>query len=654
MRRGEAISVLLAAGGAGFALLGLFYFVLKPVYVWDGALFCCVALFLIGLWFWRRRGAREGSARTLLSELRASPLRTAVGAGGVLLVLLAGVLARYRAEYADFSALFCTWLIGMVLFLSAFLPAYSPRETWRRAKRRLWRHRVELAGLVVLAGVSLAVRAYNLEHIPANLGGDEGIWGLEGLAMLDGRLANPFATRWFAFPSMSFLAWGLGMRLFGQTVAGLRTLSALVGAASVVTSFFLFRELWGRRIASIGAVLLAFSHYHIHYSRLAYNNIADDVFVTLALWLLVRGLRSGREVSFALSGAVIGLGWYGYFGARLIGILAALVLIGHMAVDRRFLSRHGRSLLVLLGAALLAAAPLLFYYAAYPDALNARSSQVSIFASGWLEREQVITGRSAASLLLEQAWKSISAFNYTLDPTFIYRPGAPLLDLLSGTWFIFGLVWAAAHARRMENATLLLWFWLSVILGWVVTENPPASQRIIIVAPALAALAGLGLSWGVGLCRQVFGGRREWWDRAVVLLIAVVILVNLHFYFDTYTPARVYGNPTAEIATDLSRYLQGQQDDAIVHFYAPPVMYWDFGTLAFMARGVEGWNVFPPGEGSVPPPLDPARGARFVFLLHRLEEMEGIVAQHPGGSTREVLSTADGRLLYVLYEVLPR
>lgn len=594
----------------------------------------------------------SGENRGMALRARLCYLRAVIGVAGATCALMAGWLAQRRPESADFGDLFWLWAGGVLLFLAAFVPAFSLVALRRRMARRPGRI-IEGAALLLLLAAALAVRAYDLEHIPANLGGDEGIWGLEGLAMLDGRMANPFATRWFSFPSMSFLAWGVGMRVFGETVAGLRMLSALIGMAAVLTTFLLARALWGRHVAWSAAVLLAFSHYPLHYSRLAYNNIADAFLITLALWLLVRGARSGRAIHGALCGGVIGLGWYGYFGARLIGLVVALCVLWGWVRVRSFWSRYGCLVLAAATAALVVAGPLLFYYAAYPDMLAARARQVSIFASGWLASEQAVTGRSAVSLLGEQFWKAISAFNYTVDPTFIYRPGVPLLDLVSGLLFVVGLLWTLARLRNPANALLALWFWLAVVTGWVITENPPASQRLVIAAPAAALFASLGLDWLVGWGARLWSGGRLWWLVVRMTVLASIAGANLYFYFAVYTPTRVYGNPTAEIATELARYLERHDDGYEVYFYAPPVMYWDFGTLRFMARDVEGMDVFPSESGETSPLIDATRGARLVFLPHRLGELEAIRARYPNGLETPMFSTADGRLLYVLYEVPP-
>jgi hypothetical protein len=306
-------------------------------------------------------------------------------------------------------------------------------------------------------------------------------------------------------------------------------------------------------------------------------------------------------------------------------------------------------------AALVVVAPLLLHYTAHPETMASRFNQVSIFASGWLAREQEVTGRSAVSLLLQQVWKSISAFNYTLDPTFWYRPQIPLLDFVSGIFFIIGLVWtiaenSAAHWRWPAKGLLLLWFWLAIIMGWVLTENPPSSMRMTVVAPALAIFTALGLDWLMRAFTFYVSRFTPHVSRfTFYALLFIIVALNLYYYFLIYTPTRVYGNPNAEVATELGRHLAQNENDAMVYFHAPPFMYWDFGTLRFLARDVEGVDV-PPVDEEEPPLPDPGQSARFVFLPQRLDELEAVRARYPGGEATTTRSKADGRLLYVLYE----
>lgn len=640
---------LLLILGLGLIVLGQVYFLRLPQYVWDGVIFCGLGAFL---WMiaWRRTLAspegRPSGYRRLLADVADHPLRAALLGVGVLLVLWAGVGARRADPAADFSPYLRAWALGLLLYLVALVPLRPAPCALRRAPLRR-------APLLLLLLAAFLARAVALEHIPANFGGDEGTQALAGWHLLGPPLGNPFATGWYSVPTMSFLVAGLGMKLFGATVAGARLLSALAGTASVLATYLLARRLAGEWVGWGAGVLVAFGHYGLHFSRLASNQMADALWGPLVLYFLLRSLGESdrlRHLYFALTGGILGLSWYTYFGARLMTVVVALYLLGRaLREGSAFLARHGRGLALLAIGFALAVWPLTLYYIAHPADFLSRYNQVSIFASGWLEREVALTGRSATALLLQQFWKSVSAFNVTPDPTFWYRPGVPLLDPLSGVFFILGLVVAFWGVRRPGWGLLLLWFW-AYILGWTWTENPPSSQRGVGLIPAVAILTALGLTENLEtLCSSL----REQTRRTVrislfALLLAAITVVNLFFYFQVYTPRRVYGNPTAEVADVLCDVLESRAAVPPVYLDGAPFLYWDFGAIAFRLRDVAGRDFSPETDiGTV----DPSRGALFVVLAEKSANLDRLRSAFPGGKEIPFYSEVDGRLLFVFYEV---
>lgn len=661
-RRDRVVSSVLLIAGLLFALLGQLYFTYRRQFWRDGILFWCVSVILFWL-LWRRlrrrrperraSGDRQWSWRTLSWAMH-NPWRVLAFGGGLSLSLLAGWQAKKLAVGSGFSGIFSTWIIGIVWATMAFVPAVLVRRALINLRRRLYRHYLELAGLAVLLLVSLLVRVVDIENIPVNLGGDEAAWGLEALGILNGGLENPFATRWFGLPSLPFLFLGLSMKVFGTTITGLRMLSVLTGTAAVLTTFLLARELWGRRVALFAAALLAFGHYHLHFSRLAFNCVTDSLFATLTLYLVVRGTRSRRVIHFTLAGVVMGLAVYEYYGARLVNVIAVMYMIWQGLMDQRLRWTYWRLLMVLLGVVLVVAAPILLYYLDSPALFGEGWSRVSIASRDWFVNEQAYSGLGPAALLWRQFWKSISAFHYTLDPTFHYRSSIPLLDFVSGVLFLLGFLRAAMRWRRRGNGLVLVWLWAAVITGWVLTENPPSSHRMLVVAPALAILVGLGLNWLIELGQRVIGAPRfPGWDEIAIVVLVAIALLNLHYYFIVYTPTGIYGNPTAEIATRLGQYLQ-QQGGAgdVVYFYGAPTMYSGIPNLRYLARDFALVDVY---EGEEPAVNSSISGAvRFVFLPHRMGELDAVREQFPAGEERQVHSKFNGRLLYVMYEVPPR
>jgi hypothetical protein len=345
----------------------------------------------------------------------------------------------------------------------------------------------------------------------------------------------------------------------------------------------------------------------------------------------------------------MGLSWYGYFGSRVIALVVVVYLGIQAIAERGFVRRHGRALVLMALTAWMAASPLLLYYKNYPQNLSARFNQVSFFR--WFEAELARPQHAPPfNLVVRQIWRSISAFNHTLDPTFWYLAQIPLLDFVSGILFVLGLIIALSQWRRAAIRLALIWFGLALTFGWILTENPPSSMRMTIIAPAVAILVALGLDRLLSLARWAVGGHRAQWTRVGLALTVVVAVLNVHYYFGVYTPTRVYGNRNAESSTVLARYLSGRDDQPFVYFYGPPVLYYDFGTLRFMARGVPGADV-PPQEQEPDYATQSHETTLFVVLKERLNELETIQARHRGGRLREFYSEADGRLMFVVYEV---
>ncbi len=675
-------NLALLSGALGFSLLGQYYLFYRRLYLWDALIFLGVGLGCF-IWLSHRVGVRPfpahpapSTARSArLSRLAARP-RLWLGGAAVLLNYLAARAANTQPPPHDFTLSVALWPASPALLTLAVV---RPSLSFHRPSRP----RIAAAVLLLLL-VGFLLRAWDLENIPRNLGGDEGTQGMWAVDVLEGRLRNPFGTGWFSVPTMSFFAQAASLRLFGDSIAGLRMLSALLGTATLALTYLLARQMFGRRVGLFALAALTFNHFHIHFSRLGSNQIADPFFATLTFWLLLKGLRQRpapaglrqrpapaglrqhpappqpatpywlHEVHrgwFLAAGLAMGLSWYGYFGARAILVMVAAYLGTRVLLERGFWKRHARSLALMGLAAWMAASPLLIYYAHHPETMTARWNQVSFFT--WLEAELSRPGHaSVAALVWRQIWRSISAFNYTLDPTFWYRAQIPMLDLISGFLFLLGLCVAIARWRKKATQLLLLWFGLALTLGWVLTENPPSSMRMVIITPAVAILVALGLDRLSLLGRRVLGGGRRAWQVGVGLLILSIALYNTYYYFFIYTPRRIYGNPTAETATVLARYLASRDDQPQVYLYGPPFLYFDFGTIRFIARDVQGVNV-PPRDQEPNPSTPLGDSTLFIVLRERLDELADLHTRYPNGSVREFYSPADQRLMFVVYQVPP-
>ncbi|MCA9976258.1 MAG: glycosyltransferase family 39 protein, partial [Anaerolineales bacterium] len=459
-------------------------------------------------------------------------------------------------------------------------------------------------------------------------------------------------------PTMSFFFNSFSLRLFGPTMMGLRLPWAFVGTATILVVYLLVKQVSDRRLGMITAVLLATYHYHIHYSRLGSNQIADPLFLALAMLLLMRALDGHKRLDWALLGAANGLAFYFYAGARLTPVVVTAVL-GYWFIlnPRRFWREHGGGLLVAIWAFLLVASPMIQHAVRFPNDFNARLNQVGIIQSGWLEREVDIRGESKTSILFDQFQRAALAFNYYADRTVWYGLRQPLLNPFFGGLFLLGLLYSTLRlatpkvGRRI--ASLVAWWWGGMILGGMLTESPPSSQRLITLAVPTCFFLAFILIELLKLGRQAVGRMPE--KAVTVVFLTVFAFTSLKTYFLDYTPLRIYGGPNAEMATQIAPLLNVLKFTHDFQFVGAPWMYWGFATLPYLVPDAVASDIIDPLTEPVSLDLQPVdKGVVFIVLPQRQAELDYLIEPaFPDGLRREIYSPVNGRLLVTLYE-LPR
>ncbi len=159
----------------------------------------------------------------------------------------------------------------------------------------------------------------------------------QGLSMLEhrGPFIYPGDMSWLPF---QFYVYGLAVPLVqGNLHFGLTAVSQLLGTLSVLMLYLLARELYGPRVATVVATLLALTSWH---AVISLSCLAEPLYYALALaslWMLMRWLRSGRSVELAVLTALL----------MLLSMTRneAWLLIGlaQLAVASRLYRRVGRS-----------------------------------------------------------------------------------------------------------------------------------------------------------------------------------------------------------------------------------------------------------------------------------------------------------------------
>lgn len=608
---------------------------------------------------------RSGSGRLVLAWWRVQASRydrLGVRITAVFLSILFAVTVLFTLPDMAYDDNYLTvtllWLVAILLFISAIAPPNTRLTISKSQVRQLWAEQqpllLTLSGLLLL---TLLVRLLYVHVIPFTLSGDEASQGLEAIKVINREIRNPFTTGWLGVPTMSFFFNSLTIRLFGPDVLGLRLPWVFVGTATVLIAFFLVRRLKGTTMALLVAALLATYHYHIHYSRLGSNQIADPMFLALSLWLLYRGLDRRNWLDWALCGTVAGLAFYFYAGARLTPVVI-IVVLGYLFVlnPRQFLRDHSAGLLVGVMAFLITAGPMIQYANRFPDDFNARINQVGIIQSGWLEREVAVRDEGVVGILFDQFQRAALAFNFYPDRTVWYGLRQPLLDPFFGAIFLLGLVYGTlrllGRKADVRLAPMVAWWWGGMILGGMLTESPPSSQRLITLAVPTTFFIALML-WELA---QLGNRAIERFPQRPLLMLAVAAfaVVSLHTYFIDYTPQRTFGGPHAGLATVIAPRLNELSHDHDFYFIGAPWMYWGFATLPYLVPEAQAEDILEPLTAPLPPDFsDPDRGGVYIFLPVRLNELDYVKATFPHGQREDVHSVVHDGLMVTLYIVPP-
>ena len=286
------------------------------------------------------------------------------------------------------------------------------------------------------------------------------------------------------------------LALFGETVAGIRGVSILLGTLGVLLTYLVARRLYDPVTAAIAAIALALSFWSLMYSRSGQRHISVTVTTLLSFWLLWGALRDSdafeydwrkRIGQFVLAGLVMGVGFYTYFASRgvpliVIGWLAYL-LIWRPNTFRQIWPGVALSLVV---AAILAA-PLINILRTQPEA-EARVAELA--APIYAARD------GDFSLLGEYTLTTLAMFTHNGDSEVLYNvPHRPIFGILGGILFWAGVLLALIRTfgpqRDPRTAFLLLWLFAGLAPG--VLSVPAASlghtilaQPVSMIFPALA------------------------------------------------------------------------------------------------------------------------------------------------------------------------
>ncbi len=551
-------------------------------------------------------------------------------------ILAAGFSARMVHPFVSLIS----WgaAIGMVVFAG-----------WEQKLVPLNRHKNIFLPLAFLFLTALLLRGLNLTVYPSVLSGDEGAMGLSSVFFLSGLTDNIFITGWYSFPAMYYFVQSFGIALLGQTTIGLRITAALVGSVTVAVLFLVMRPMFNTRSALIAALLLAFSSFHIHFSRLGLNNIWDGLSWLLTLGSLWWAWNHERRAAYVAAGLFLGLSQYFYVSARGLFAAVPLWLLIVSIQDPKRLRRSISGIFIMGISMLVVFLPLAWFYVCNPVEFQAPLQRVTILG-GWVADEMARTGQGMVEILIAQFTGSLSGLTIAPFQNAWFDSGYPLLRPFSGLLFYLGA--GLMLFRWKDNRLSLIVVWLTmIIVTGALSTSPPAPQRYVAAAPLCYMVIGYGLDGAIRFVEQSIPR----WRRLIAFMSIVVVLIigfeEAGFYFYDYSPRAGFGGYPTRVAQKLADHLKEYDESWEVFFVGWQRMgYRSILSTVYLAPHISAKDINNPW-GDPANPVPDGDKLLFVFLPQRQADLDLCMQQYPGGELISVHGLQE--MLFYMYRLQP-
>ncbi len=455
-----------------------------------------------------------------------------------------------------------------------------------KASRARW---VAPATLILLA---LAVRLWRI--------GSESILLDEATSLFLARMNVPDVIAWTAVdihPPLYYLMLHF-WRVFGESEAALRGLSAIAGALSVGVLYGLGAHLFDRRTGFVAAALLALAPLHVWYSQQMRMYTWLGFWALLSSYLLVLMLdkkKAGYAAGYVLaSAACLYTHYYTVF---------VFLAQGLFALYLAWRNGHWRDLL-------WAAGGMLASVALFAPWLPTMVTQVTSGGGGWVARGGTPGPRALVDLLIGFSVGNVRALYPSWARWLVYG----LLAALSG-WAILRAIRALARGDRAEVkgvAFAAIYLAAPVLAAWLISQVKPlySDRYLLAFLPGYLLLAARG---AVTLPRTLL----RW--GAVALLVAGLA-------FGVFQMAQA---PQTEDWRGVAAYVSERAEPGDVAVFYPGWNEKPFGY--YLAVSLPSWSWFkvpmPPEEveSSVQPGIEGYGRAWLIWSIGHYGDPNGMV-----------------------------
>ncbi len=577
--------------------------------------------------------ARRPQAETA-SPARRATMWVPVLAASILLALAAILLFSQRGESPIVVGL---WMGSILLLLVSQFRRVRPH--WPRIPREGWCY---LALLTIVLLASLLTRTYQLASLPYNVDGDFAEVGNQARALATGQQQQIFGYGWAAIPMLGYLPAWTTMLLFGTGLVGLNMSGVMEGVLIILGVYLLGREFFNPRAGLFAAATLAVSYTHLAASR--QSSYIDPAFALLfAVYFLSIGLRKDQGWEVVLSGLLTALCLEMYYSGRLIVPFAGIALLYGIIFHRSWILARWKALGIWSAAVLIALGPMLIIFARSPGSFNEHMKQVFILSPPMISHMEGVFGVNTVSeMLLQQVRHTVLLFHYYPDKGTQFALQLPFLDPFLGVLFALGVGYMLFNWRRLGAWLALSWTLLGIVLGCLLTGNPPFWPRLMILLPAMGLICGVALD----LLYTHLESDLNFSSSLVKIGLPLVIgmaLVGLGIRnWNAYVKAKgTYATPR----TRISYYLAGQPSSARAYLVSKEFAY-DDREFNFLIPGRLAANLTPEqAEAAITPVGSPTL---LIVTPEETDVIQNFQGRYPGGP---MIGNSPGETAFYVFQL---
>ena len=456
-------------------------------------------------------------------------LRLTEKAVGWFLVVASGTLSIFGFMLFDRSALEAGWICYMSSVLAMVAVPFLFRGSRVSTSKHLISSRLTIPILATLLVIGIVIsgfvlRVYNINELPAGLWYDEA----DNIVRAGQIHASPLNTPVFVpsthLPSAFLVPVAMLQELTGVLWLNGRLVSAGFSVILILAMFYFAKDIFGVFWGLGGAFLVSIMRWSLNWGRIGMHGITAAVFAALTGFLLWRSLVRWSPFWFFWTGLALGTGMWFYAPFRLFPVVILIGLGLRICSGFPGWRKLFDCLMSMAFASIISTVPLIQYSFRNPNIFFERTKETFILNH--------LSDVNAVKVIWENIVEHLFMFHISGDPNPRHNlPFEPMLDDVTGTLFIAGLILILAQWRR--PLFLLFPCWVVVMLAPGIFSVPwesPQSLRSIGVIPAVLIISIVPL---VHLSRLFNLNPRCIFRK--VGLVSIVILFGAIGYFNVST-----------------------------------------------------------------------------------------------------------------------